>query len=49
VILEIDRKAVGNAEEAVELSGKVEDKRILLRVWSNGGTRFVVVDNSKRK
>jgi len=49
VILEIDRKPVRDAEAAVELSGKVEGKRVLLRVWNNGGTRFVVVDNSKRK
>jgi serine protease Do len=48
VILEIDRKPVRNADEAVELSKNLKG-RVLLRVWSGGGTRFVVVDNSKRR
>jgi serine protease Do len=49
VILEIDRQPVQNANEAVELSGKVEDNRVLLRLWSGGGSRFMVVNNTKRK
>jgi serine protease Do len=47
VILEINRKAVQNADEAVELSDRIKDKRILLRIWSRGGTRYLVVDESK--
>jgi hypothetical protein len=47
VILEIDRKPVATAEEAVELSAKVTKDKTLLRVWRDGGTRFVVVDESK--
>jgi serine protease Do len=47
VILEIDRKPVSSAEEAVELSAKVTKEKTLLRVWRDGGTRFVVVDESK--
>ena len=48
VILEIDRKPVTNAEEAVKLSENIKDKSsILLRVWSKGGSRYLVVDESK--
>lgn len=47
VIQEINRKPVQTAEEAVELSEKIKDKTILLRIWSKGGSRFLVVDESK--
>jgi serine protease Do len=47
VILEINRKAVHSADEAVELSDKAKDKRVLLRVWSHGVTRYLTVDESK--
>lgn len=48
VIVELDRKPVGDAEDAVELSKNIKDKSsILLRVWSKGGIRFLVVDESK--
>jgi serine protease Do len=48
VVLEIDRKAVSNAEEAVKLSENVKNKSsILLRVWSKGGSHYLVVDESK--
>jgi serine protease Do len=47
VILEINRKPVSNADEAVSLSENSKDKVILLRVWSRGGTRYLVVDESK--
>jgi serine protease Do len=43
VILEIERKPVTNADQAVELTNNFKGKRILLRVWSNGGTRYVPV------
>jgi len=47
VILEINRKAVRSADDAVELSDKIKDKHILLRIWSRGATRYLVVDESK--
>lgn len=48
VVLEIDRKPVNNAEEAVKLSENVKNKAsILLRVWSKGGSHYLVVDESK--
>jgi len=46
VILEINRKPVRTAEEAVKLTEKGTDKTTLLRVWRDGGSRFVVVDES---
>jgi serine protease Do len=48
VIMEIDRKPVTNAEDAVKLSENIKNRSsILLRVWSQGATRFLVVDESK--
>jgi serine protease Do len=48
VIQEINRKQVKTAEEAVKMTEKsTDDKHTLLRVWSNGGSHFVVVDESK--
>jgi len=47
VIQEINRKPVENADKAVELTDKVKDKRVLLRVWSRGGSRYLVVDEAK--
>ncbi|MCI0747628.1 MAG: DegQ family serine endoprotease [Verrucomicrobia subdivision 3 bacterium] len=47
VILEINRKPVANAEEAVALTSKVDDRSTLLRVWSRGGTRYLVVNEEK--
>ena len=49
VIVEINRKAVANSEEAVEASKHVPSKRVLVRVWSGGGIRYVVVDETKKK
>ena len=48
VILEINRQRVRDARDAVEMSENVKDGRTLLRVWSKGGTRYVVVDESKK-
>ena len=47
VILEINRKRVSDAEEAVRLTEKAEEKTTLLKIWSRKGSRYVVVDESK--
>ena len=47
VIQEINRHPVKNAEEAVKMTETADAKRSLLRVWRNGGSRFVVIDESK--
>ncbi len=46
VIQEINRKPVKDAEEAVKLTEKSGDKRTLVRVWQNGGSHYIVVDES---
>ena len=47
VIVEMNRKTVRNSEEAVALSEGVKDD-VLLRVWSRGGTRYVVLKKSEK-
>ena len=47
VIQEINRKSVKSADEAVRMTEKTDDKVSLLRIWSNGGSHYVVVDESK--
>jgi serine protease Do len=47
VIQEINRKAVKTADQAVRMTENAKDKNSLLRVWRNGGSHFVVVDESK--
>ena len=49
VILEINKQAVRNAQEAVELSAKAENKKTLLKLFSHGSTIFVVVDETGEK
>ena len=46
VITEINRQPVKSAEDAVKLTESPKDKTTLLRVWSNGGSRYVVVDET---
>ncbi len=47
VIMEVNRKPVTSAEEAVGATQHVSGKKVLVRVWSHGGSRYVVVDESK--
>ncbi len=46
VITEINRRPVRNADEAVRMSENARDKTTLLRVWSESGSRYVVVDET---
>jgi len=46
VIQEINKKPVRTADEAVKMTEKTETKTTLLRVWRNGGSHFIVVDES---
>jgi len=48
VIQEINRKPVKTAEEAVKMTEKTDTKKTLLRVWSGGGSRYVVVDETEK-
>jgi serine protease Do len=44
VILEIERKAVTSADQAIEMSNNFKGNKVLLRVWSRGSVRWVFVD-----
>ncbi len=46
VIVEINRKPIKNARQAEAATEKADDKRTLVKVWSHGGTRYVVVDET---
>lgn len=48
VIQEINRHPVKNADEAVQLTAKAGSKQTLVRIWENGGSRYVVVDESTK-
>jgi serine protease Do len=47
VIEEINHQPVKSADEAVNLTAKTTDKRTLLRIWADGHSHYVVVDESK--
>jgi serine protease Do len=47
IIESINRHPVKDAEQAVQLTENAKDKRTLLRIWSNGGSHYVVVDESQ--
>ena len=47
VIQEINRKSVMSADDAVKLTENMKNKKLLLRVWREGGSRYVIVDESK--
>jgi serine protease Do len=46
VIQEINRQPVTSADDAMRLTESAESKRTLLRVWSQRGSRYVVVDET---
>jgi serine protease Do len=49
VIMEINHHAVASANDAVKLTEHASDNKLtLLRVWSDGGSRYVVVDESNK-
>lgn len=49
VIQEINRQPVRTADEAVEISKHITSKHILLRVYSNGGSHYLPVDETPKK
>ena len=46
VIQEINRKPVKDADDAVKLTENPSSKRTLVRVWENGGSHYIVVDET---
>lgn len=49
VVVEINRRHVANADEALEAGRQSKGQRVLLRVWRDGGSRYVVIDTSKNQ
>jgi len=47
VIEDINHHPVKSAEDAVQLTEDTTNKRTLLRVWGNGGSHYMVVDETK--
>jgi len=49
IIQAINRNPVKSADEAVAASEKIKNDKILLRVWSNGGSHFIAVNEGSGK
>jgi serine protease Do len=49
VILQINRQPVTGAESAIKLTAEPPVAPTLVQVWSNGGSRFIVVDETQPK
>jgi serine protease Do len=49
VIVEINQQPVGDADGAIKLCKQAKGDQILLKVWRPGGTRYLTVDNTKKK
>ncbi len=47
IIMELDRKPVVDAEEAVKLSEEIKGPKVLVLIWRNGRTRYLSIDESK--
>jgi serine protease Do len=46
VIMQINRHDVASADDAVKLTEHAKERTTLLHVWSEGGSRYMVVDES---
>jgi serine protease Do len=44
VIIEINRQPIESADDAIAKSRDVQGDRVLLRVWSGGGSRYVLLE-----
>lgn len=47
ILLSLDRQRVRNADEAVKLSEEIEGPKVLVRIWREGYSRYIVVDESE--
>jgi len=48
VVLELDKKPVANADQAVKLSEEIKGPRVLVKIWRDGGARYLSIDESKK-
>jgi serine protease Do len=46
VILEINRQPIESADDAIAKSRDLQGGRVLLRVWSGGGSRYVILESN---
>ncbi|HTO02857.1 MAG TPA: PDZ domain-containing protein [Opitutus sp.] len=46
LILEMDRQPVRNAEEAVRLSEEIKGPKVMVRIWRDGRSQYLVIDES---
>ena len=49
VIVEVNRQKIRSAREFSEISRKSADRSILLRVWSRGGSRYLVIEPRRNR
>ena len=47
IILELDRKPVADASEAVKLSEAIKGPKVLVLIWRNGQRHYLAIDESK--
>ncbi len=48
VILSLDRRPVRNADEAVRLSEEIKGPKVVVLLWREGASQFVVIDESQK-
>lgn len=49
VIVEVNRRDVNNVSDVVRAARSARSESLLLRVWGQGGSRYVVLDTTKAK
>jgi serine protease Do len=49
IMQEINREQVRTSQQAVDVSRKLRGQELLLRIWSDGGSRFMTVNRETRK
>ena len=48
IILDLDRKPVKDAADAVRLSEEIKGPKVMVLIWREGRNRFLVIDESKK-
>jgi ABC-type taurine transport system ATPase subunit len=46
---EINRQQVSTSQQAVDVSKKLRGQELLLRIWSDGNSRFMTVSHEVKK
>ena len=48
IVLELNRRPIANADEAIRLSEEIEGPKVMLLIWRDGRSRYLVIDESKK-